>query len=154
MTKPGQTKPLIVKLEIHIEATPEKIWQVFSTTQGMQNWLNMQGYEPRIGGEYRMHVTDQDGIFDFFGEVVTFDPPKVLAFTWTEQEQGKEPWPTHTLVTIQLTPTNTGTQVSLVHSGFDKLPADISAGEHEGHIEGWKRSRALIELKQIVEQEA
>lgn len=152
MTQPEQTKPLIVKLEIEILASPEKVWDVFSTQEGMQRWLGMRGYEPKIGGSYRMHVT-HDGVFDFYGEVVTYNPPRELAFTWTEHEQGKDPWPIHTLVTILLTPTKNGTQVSLIHSGFDKLPPEISAGEHEGHIEGWKRSRALDELKEMVEEE-
>jgi uncharacterized protein YndB with AHSA1/START domain len=144
-------KALNIRLEIEIEAPPEKVWQVFSRRQGMQDWLGMQGYEPNVGGRYIMHVNAPAGKTDFFGEVTIYDPPRRLAFTWTQQEEGKEPWPLSTLVTLTLTPIPSGTKVLLEHSGFEALPEAIAEEEFSDHVAGWERSQALIELKEMVE---
>jgi uncharacterized protein YndB with AHSA1/START domain len=99
-----------------------------------------------------MEVRDPDeGEFTFFGEVVKVVPNKELAFTWTEHEKGKDPWPVSTLVSFRLKPTPNGTLISLTHTGFEALEAGLGRREYEGHIIGWERSEALRELKEAVE---
>ncbi|MEK6256007.1 MAG: SRPBCC domain-containing protein [Chloroflexota bacterium] len=144
---------LTIDLEIEIEAPPEKVWEVFSSAERMHAWMSMQGYHPKVGSEYVMRVNAPDGVFDFIGEVTVFDPPNELAFTWIQQEVGKQPWPVSTLVSIQLQPIDSGTHVRLVHSGFEALAAEIAQQEYEGHIMGWEQSQALAELKQLVESQ-
>ena len=70
-----------------------------------------------------------------------------------QQEEGKEPWPEETLVTLKLTPIPQGTHVALIHSDFEKLPQAIAEAERDDHIIGWERSQALPELKKLVETE-
>lgn len=142
---------LSIALKIDIAAPPEKVWEVFSSAKNVQSWMGMIGYQPKVGSEYIMHVDAPDGKVDFFGEITTFDPPRHLAFTWTQQEEGKQPWPTATLVTIKLTPTSNGTHVTLDHTGFEALPVAIAQEEFEGHIIGWDRSQVLAGLKELVE---
>lgn len=144
-------KDLSIALEIEIAAPPDKVWEVFSSAENMQSWMGMLGYQPKVGSKYVMHVSAPDGKVDFFGEVTTYDPPRELAFTWTQQEQGKPPWLISTLVTIKLTPTSAGTHVTLDHTGFEALPDAIAQEEFEGHIVGWDRSQVLASLKELVE---
>lgn len=144
---------LTIELKIEIKAPPKKVWQVFSSAERMQKWMGLLGYQPKVGSEYIMHVNAPDGKVDFYGEVTTYDPPKELAFTWTQQEAGKQPWPVSTLVTLKLIETKTGTQVKLIHSGFEALAEDIAEHEYQGHIIGWERSQALSGLKELVEHE-
>jgi uncharacterized protein YndB with AHSA1/START domain len=152
MTKPNQ--PLAIILEIDIEAPPEKIWQIIGSAEGVQTWLGMHGFEPRVGGAYRMHVTTPEGVFDFFGEVTVCEPPHKVAFTWIQQEQGKEPWPLSTLVTLTVEAKSGNlSRVRLRHTGFEQFPGDTAQEEYEGHVLGWERSQALQELKQLAESD-
>jgi len=144
-------KKLTIYIETEIAAPPEKVWEVFSTTDNMHKWLGLLGYQPQVGAEYIMHVDAPEGKVDFFGEVIVFDPPRELAFSWTQQEEGKPPWPVSTLVTITLDPTPLGTHVTLTHSGFEALPEAIAQEEFDGHVVGWDRSQALAGLKELVE---
>ena len=83
--------------------------------------------------------------------MVKIEPPKELAFTWIEQEKGKDPWPVSTLVSFKLQPTANGTLVTLTHIGFEALGGELARSEYEGHIVGWTRAETLADLKRAVE---
>ena len=145
---------LKIVFEIEIEAPPEKVWAKLASLEGMNEWFSKKlTFEFQVGGRFKMDVSiPGDGDFTFFGEVVTIDPPRELAFTWIEQEKGKNPWPVATLVSFKLQPSQRGTLVTLIHSGFDKLESELAHSEYEGHIEGWTRANTLSELKTAVER--
>lgn len=149
-----QSKEMRIHFEIEINAPPEKVWATLTSPQAMSEWFSKRLiFELQEGGEFRMEVSiPGDGDFTFFGEVLTVNPPRELAFTWTQQEQGKDPWPVSTLVSFRLQPAAAGTLVSLTHTGFEALDAAIARPEYEGHIEGWTRAETLQELKHVVEQ--
>ena len=142
---------MIVRQEIHINAAPDKVWAVMTSVEGIKKWLGPATYEPRKGSKIDFNVTHEGGKYYMFGEVMTFDPPRELAFTWTEQPVGGEAWPAATLVTIQLTPEAGGTRVSLIHSGFENLPADIAEDQFKSYGRGWAMSNGLADLKAMVE---
>ncbi len=144
---------LQIHFEIEIQASPEKVWSVLASKEGMNEWFSKKLiFEFRPGGRFHMDVSiPDDGDFTFFGEVVKIDPPRELSFTWIEQEKGKDPWPVSTLVSFKLRPTASGTLVSLTHTGFGALGGDLAHTEYEGHIVGWDRSNTLAELKRAVE---
>ena len=142
---------MIVRQEIHINAAPDKVWAVMASVEGIKKWLGPATYEPRKGSKIDFNVTHEGGKYYMFGEVMTFDPPRELAFTWTEQPVGGEAWPAATLVTIQLTPEAGGTRVSLIHSGFENLPADIAEDQFKSYERGWAMSNGLADLKAMVE---
>lgn len=146
---------LQIHFEIEIQAPPEKVWAKLASQAGMNEWFSKRlTFEPRLGGTFRMEVRDpQEGEFVFFGEVVKVEPHRELAFTWTEHEKDKQPWPVSTLVSFKLKPTAGGTLVSLTHSGFEALEAALAKREYEGHILGWERSDVLQDLKSAVESE-
>lgn len=143
---------LIVHHDILIEAAPEKVWAVITSQEGMKKWLNPKTFEPHLGGKVDFLTTHEGVQYSMFGEVVTFEPPKILAFTWIEQPVGGEAWPTSTTVTIRLAPESGGTRVSLDHSGFENLPSDIAQREFEGYTRGWSSSHDLANLKAMIEQ--
>ena len=142
---------LQIQFEIEINASPEKVWSVLASKEGMNEWFSKKLiFEFKPGGRFNMDVT-MDGDFTFFGEVVKIDPPHELAFTWTEQENGKDPWPVSTVVSFKLRPTASGTVVTLTHIGFEALGGELARSEYEGHIVGWERSDTLADLKRAVE---
>ncbi|MEX1071943.1 MAG: SRPBCC domain-containing protein [Anaerolineales bacterium] len=144
---------LQIQFEIEINAPPEKVWTKLASIEGMNEWLSKRlVFEFRQGGEFRMEVSiPGDGDFTFFGEVVKIEPLKELAFTWIEQEKGKDPWPVSTLVSFKLKPSTNGTLVSMTHTGFEALEGELARSEYEGHIVGWERAETLKELKTAVE---
>ena len=145
------TKPMTVRQETYIEASPERVWQVMASAEGIKQWLGPSQYEARAGAKISFDVKHNGQQFLMFGEVVTFDPPRELAFTWTEQEVGAASWPSPTLVTLTLTPEGSGTRVKLVHSGFEKLPDATT--QYEGYVQGWAVRPVLEGLKSLVEGE-
>lgn len=148
-----RTKEMQVRFEVDIQASAEEVWAKLASREGMSQWFSERLiFEFVEGGEFRMEVSvPEEGDFTFFGEVQKIDPLRELAFTWTEHEKGKEPWPVSTLVSFKLQPIDEGTRVTLTHSGFEKLDAAIAQKEFEGHIEGWERSQTLSGLKEVVE---
>lgn len=147
---------LQIQFEIEINAPPETVWAKLATLEGMNEWLSKKLiFEFREGGKFRMDVNiPGDGEYVFFGEVVKIEPNKELAFTWTEHEKGKDPWPVSTLVSFKLKPSKNGTLVSMTHTGFEALAGDLARTEYEGHIVGWERAETLKELKAAVEAAA
>jgi uncharacterized protein YndB with AHSA1/START domain len=143
---------LAVNQETVVKATAQAIWDKMATGDGMKNWLGPSEYEAKAGGKIVFNVNEGDTRYVMFGEVVTYDPPNELAFTWTEQTVGGRTWDASTLVTITLTPENEGTRVRLVHSGFEQLPADIAQKEYEGYVHGWEIRKVLDYLKSTVEE--
>lgn len=150
------TEKLQIQFEIEINASPDKVWAKLATLEGMNEWLSKKLiFEFREGGQFRMDVNiPGDGEYVFFGEVVKLEANKELAFTWIEQEKGKDPWPVSTLVSFKLKPSKNGTTVSMTHTGFEALQGDLARKEYEGHIVGWERAETLKELKAAVEAAA
>jgi uncharacterized protein YndB with AHSA1/START domain len=140
-----------VEQEEFIQAAPEKVWSVLAETEGIRQWLGPNQYEPHQGAKITFDVAHGGKQFLMFGEVVTFDPPRELAFTWTEQEIGHDPWPVPTLVTLTLTPEGGGTRVRLVHSGFEHLPAAMAQPQYDSYVAGWAMRPVLRGLKELVE---
>jgi uncharacterized protein YndB with AHSA1/START domain len=146
---------LKVVQDVFIEASPETVWEFVATEEGIKQWLGPRTYTAREGAPIDFHVKTPDGgEFVMFGEVVTFDPPRELAFTWTQQTVGGDTWPEPTMVTITLEPKDGGTYVKLVHSGFENLPESIAREEYDGYVTGWEIRPVLQQLKAVVESEA
>jgi uncharacterized protein YndB with AHSA1/START domain len=151
MTTPDTQQKMEVRQETRIKATPEHIWEVMTSMEGIKQWFGPSEYEPRQGGKIVFLVQESDQRWRMFGEIVTFDPPKQFALTWTEEVIGGETWPAATLVTITLTPENGHTRVTLVHNGFDRLPKALAEREFPGYVQGWQRRTILEGLKALVE---
>jgi uncharacterized protein YndB with AHSA1/START domain len=142
---------MMVRQEEFIDAAPDVVWRVMAGTEGIKQWLGPSQYEPRQGAPITFDVKHDGHAFLMFGEIVTFDPPRELAFTWTEQEIGHAAWPAPTLVTLTLTPEGSGTRVRLVHSGFERLPDDLAQSQFDSYVAGWEMRPVLKGLKGLVE---
>ena len=130
--------------EVQIAAPPECIFQALTSSDSLMRWWNGEGgpcrvkvweIEPRLGGRMRHVVEDPSGkMFPggeavISGEVVEFDPPRILAYTWLSTFHSK---PDHaTLVRWELVPNQAGTLVKMTHSGLTPLPEGTS------YAEGW-----------------
>ncbi|MBY8874381.1 SRPBCC family protein [Micromonospora sp. PLK6-60] len=130
-----------VRSSIHVAVPPERAFEVF--TSGIDTWwirehhllpgeLKEVGIDPHEGG--RLWEQNDAGEVCAWGRVLTWDPPRTFAFAWLIGTDWQPPAPDapSSRVTVTFTPTDTGTQVDLVH---DRLDA---------HGPGWPGMRASV----------
>lgn len=133
-----------------IEASPERVWQEFTTFERVEAWFGrghrLEVYEPEIGGRVRLSVEIDGDRRPFGGSVTVFEPEREVTFSDNWEVDG---WPVPTAITIRLTPLFEGCLVELFHHGFERLGSEASS-ELEGYEAGW-HARHLEALKSIVE---
>ena len=148
-----EEEKLKIQFEIEIDAPPAKVWAKMASLEGMNQWLSRNLiFEHEVGGRFQMQGEEPGGgPYRFTGEVVKITPEKELAFTWKSELGEDGEWPNSTLVTFRLEPTDTGTRVTLTHTGFEALGAALGKSAYEGHVQGWTRAETLQTLKDAVE---
>ena len=129
-----------IALEVNIGVPPERVFRALTSAEEFPNFLpefKQMTFEARLGGAYEFRGEGDDGsTFTVRGRITEFDPPRRLAFTWRWQD-----WDfPETTVSFTMEPTEAGTKVSFLHSGF---PTELeeSRGEHETH---WKEDLELL----------
>jgi len=154
----GSASDLVVRLQRSIKAPAAKVWGIVITPETMRSWLGPQVFEPQLGGRVLidvLHGSRADGVRQrwlMFGNIVTLDQDRELAFTWQEfNVNDLTCWPAPTTVSITLEPQDGGaaTLVTLSHRGFDALPN--SRQEYEGYAEGWSSLNDLDSLAKMCE---
>jgi uncharacterized protein YndB with AHSA1/START domain len=127
MTK-ETTMPDLMR-EIVIDATPQTIWPLLTTTEGHLRWEGTEGeIDARPGGVYDILVA---GEYRGRGEYVEVVPHERVVFTFGWDMPGNPISPGSTRVEINLIPEGDKTRLTLQHTG---LPDDPSVAQH---IEGW-----------------
>ena len=131
--------------EIEVAAPPQRVFTALTDPKQLMLWwrgedtctAKLWEMDSRVGGRWRFETADPtgkiivNGISDFKanGEILEYDPPRVLAYTWIANWHN-QPGRT-TLVRWELTPVGKGTRVKVVHSGLAEEPAaskDYSGG--------------------------
>src|SRR5882724_3203349 len=142
--------------EIHIAAPPERVFQALSDPREQRIWWNNKdcrlkafAMDARRGGKWRF-VTSQTSMningvskFDCTGEIVEFDPPRVLAYTWLANWHDDKS--RKTIVRWELSPKDGGTLVKVTHSGLAQ--EETARKDYQG---GWPG--VMEQLKKFVEQ--
>jgi len=146
-----------VVAEIEIAAPPERVFKALTDAGELQRWFTnpecpakIWQMDARLGGRYR-YATEKGSIvvnnvsqFECHGEILEYDPPRVLAYTWIANWHDDVQRPT--LVRWELTPKAFGTKVRVAHSGLTDLP--IARKDYTG---GWP---GVVEsLKKFVESD-
>jgi uncharacterized protein YndB with AHSA1/START domain len=142
--------------EIEIAAPPARVFQALTTAAELKCWFSspecpahVWEMDPRPGGRYR-YTTEKGSIeingvreFECHGEILEFDPPRVLVYTWLANWHDEVNH--RTIVRWELAPTETGTHVKVTHSGLASMP--VVRKDYAG---GWP---GVVEmLKKFVEK--
>jgi uncharacterized protein YndB with AHSA1/START domain len=153
---------LKVRRSILVNASPQAVWEKFTSFKLMESWWGhrtgdpqagtskgqyVDKYEPRVGGRIEMAVNWDGARVCYGGEIKSFAPAAELTFAsdWIPNRGWKVP----TLMTIRLKPALNGTLVEIFHYGFERTGGDVAA-EHAGYEEGWGMTQ-LAALKRICE---
>jgi uncharacterized protein YndB with AHSA1/START domain len=112
--------------ELEVAAPPEKVFPYLIESELLVVWMGDHAVlEPRPGGQF---TVDINGV-PVRGRFVVVDPPRRLVLTWGHAGSSVSP-PGSTTVEITLTPTATGTRLSLEHR-------DLPTEEAAQHAIGW-----------------
>lgn len=123
-----------LEIETFIPASPEQVWQAFTTTEGLQSWwwrhwrdVRIEA-DVRIGGRYRIEAPSA-GIA-VGGTYLAVGQPTHLAFTWRWQDE--DGTSVDEAVDIRFAAQDGGTRILLRHTGpwTDDAPAT-------SYREGW-----------------
>ncbi len=153
---------LKVRRSIHIAATPQRVWQEFTSKDRMALWWgaiiakpvagtpagqHLVTYEPKLGGQIVMEVSMNGEPARYGGIIRTFEAGRELAFEndWIPNRG----WQAPTCMSVKLTPALDGTLVELFHHGFERTGGNVAA-EHAGYEQGWGMTQ-LNALKRVVE---
>ena len=142
--------------EIDIAAPAARIFTALTDSAQLMQWFNDAScpvkfwkMDARKGGSYS-YATEKGSVvvngvseFECHGEILEFDPPRLLVYTWVGNwhvDKARE-----TIVRWELTPTASGTHVKVTHSGLADEPA--ARKDYSG---GWVG--VVKALKQFAEQ--
>ncbi len=142
---------LHVRRSGYVNAPVARVWEEFTSFERICGWLDLghaiHRFEPRLGGEVHMSV-EIDGARHFFGgSIIAFESQREISFT--SQWQNDLAWPVPLIWTLRLSQAYDGTQVEIIHHGFDRLGAQ-AADALEDYESGWD-NKHLRALRQRVE---
>jgi len=128
--------------EIEIAAPVERVFQALTQSDELSRWfsspdcpLKFWKMDPRLGGSYHYATGKGTAVvngvseFDCRGEILEYDPPRLLVYTWIANWHDDKS--RRTVVRWELTLTKTGTHVKVTHSGLGREEAarkDYSGG--------------------------
>jgi uncharacterized protein YndB with AHSA1/START domain len=147
-----EISPFGIRRAAFIHATPEHIWEEFTTHERMKAWFGtghtLTQYEPRVGGMVETSFGDEPHYAR--GEVLVYEPGRELTFEqcWLGPDWTGHEWSGPVKVTILLTPAGSGTMVELFHHGYDLIGGDPA--EYLSAFEGGWDTHHLDALAAIV----
>ncbi|HTE45417.1 MAG TPA: SRPBCC domain-containing protein [Gemmatimonadaceae bacterium] len=131
-----------------IRASRERLFRAWTEPEQLMQWWRMEGdgwafadasLDLRVGGAYRLGMTDPDGkTHTAVGIYREVDPPERLSFTWDWEDEAHRVG--ETLVTVEFhSTTDTMTEVILTHERF------ADAARVDGHERGWMQLLRLLD---------
>lgn len=132
-----------IEREIHIEASPEVVFEVVSNPVHIKEWWGADAdldVTPGAVGELAWGRGSPEEHVESI-TVVDAEPPRLFSFRWVH-EGAPEPTSTNSLlVTFELVPSGNGTTVRVTETGFREKGWEIAALEaaYHDHVQGWDR---------------
>jgi uncharacterized protein YndB with AHSA1/START domain len=141
-----------VVTEIEIAAPPERVFAALTDARQMKRWWispicdeTFWEMDPRVGGKWGFSTTPAtqsiNGVNEFKcrGEILQFEPPRLLVYTWVANWNDKPE--STTVVRWELTATPTGTRLKVTHSGLadQKVARELYRGGWPGVVDNLKK---------------
>ena len=128
--------------EVEVDAPPQRVFKALTDQGELVRWFTDAKHpvhrweiDARPGGRFRYFVDDVTAAlhkvspFECHGEILEFDPPRLLVYTWIASWHADKA--RRTVVRWELEPTQGGTHVKVTHSGLANEQAafkDYSSG--------------------------
>ncbi len=143
-----------IEKRIELKAPPSRVWRALTDYREFGEWFQVKLEGPFVVGQVSRGQITYPGYEYMKWEAVVqkMEPERLFSFTWPHpKSMDKETYnpdytgePT-TLVEFKLEKTANGTLLTLVESGFDKLPEDRRLERFRGNESGWEQQLRNIE---------
>jgi uncharacterized protein YndB with AHSA1/START domain len=131
-----------IEREIHIEATPEVVYEVVSRPEHLREWWPDDAELQPVPGatgfvSFGDRTSPQAKVQSL--TVMEADPPRRFSFRWVYDEGEATTSPRSLLVTFELVPSRAGTLLRLTESGFREKgwEAAVLEEQYREHVAGW-----------------
>jgi uncharacterized protein YndB with AHSA1/START domain len=124
--------------QIHIEASPEVVFEVVSRPEHLREWWSDDAsLEPKPGAVGELVWGDRAQVAPI--TVVDVDPPRRFSFRWVAPENEPATETNSLLVVFDLEPSGSGTLLRLTETGFREKGWEIAVLEqaYQEHETGW-----------------
>lgn len=127
-----------IEREFIVQATPEVVFDVLSSPEHIKEWWGADAVlVPAPGATGELAWDDRAQVSPL--TVVEADPPRTFSFRWVYDEGASPGVGNSFLVTFTLRPSDAGTVVRLVETGFRERgwAAAVVQAHHDEHVTGW-----------------
>ncbi|XVV01951.1 SRPBCC domain-containing protein [Actinosynnema sp. CA-248983] len=132
-----------IERTVEVAQPPDRVWSAITTAEGLASWFGDRAtIDLRPGGAVTMSWESGDAVEM---RVERVEEPSVFGFTWRMHGMPEDD-PRRTYVEFTLEPTESGTRLTVVESGFAQLPEDRHGKAFDAHSQGWHS-----ELGQLVD---
>jgi len=131
-----------IEREIHVEATPELVYEVISTAEHLRQWWPDEAeLQPVPGATGVISFGDTSTPSAHVAQITVAeaDPPRRFSFRWVYDE-GEAATPANSLlVTFELVPSGAGTLLRMTEAGFRAKgwEAAVLEEQYREHVSGW-----------------
>ena len=95
-----------VRFERHYPRPVETVWRALTEPERLADWMGVCEMEPFVGGRVQLM---KDTAHPMQGEVLVWEPPRVLEFSWTNTHAP------NSVVRYELEPAEGGTRLVFTH---------------------------------------
>lgn len=131
-----------IEREIHIDATPEVVYEVISTPEHLREWWPDEAELKPVPGAtgvitFGDRTTPDAQVAPL--TVVEADPPRRFSFRWVYDKDEAATPANSLLVTFELVPSGTGTLLRFTETGFREKgwEAAVLEEQYREHVNGW-----------------
>jgi uncharacterized protein YndB with AHSA1/START domain len=131
-----------IEREIHIEATPEVVYEVISTAEHLREWWPDEAELEAVPGatgviSFGDRSTPEAKVAPL--TVMEADPPRRFSFRWVYDEGETASSANSLLVTFELVPSGAGTLLRFTETGFREKgwEAAVLEEQYRNHVTGW-----------------
>lgn len=137
-----------IEKKITINASAGKVWKALTNQNELKEWMLMPTtFEPVVGKEFTFKTEPMENWDGYiYCKVVEVEVNKKLVYTWNAEFINAD-----TLVTILISEKGGTTEVTLIHTGWEKVPADSRQQRIDAHNKGWDE-RFVEKLKAVAEK--
>jgi uncharacterized protein YndB with AHSA1/START domain len=133
-----------IERHIDLNAPQSRVWQALTDHGQFGEWFRVKLEGPFVAGQPTGgHITWPNWEhLRMDVDVKELTPESYFSFTWhpyaihPSHDYSHE---TPTLVEFKLVPTSTGTSLTVIESGFDKIPAERYADAFRMNSSGWEQ---------------
>lgn len=137
------TETLTAVVERDFPFPPEKLWRALTQPHLIEEWLMKNDFAPVVGHRFKLRG-EWGGVLDC--EVLVVEPNKSLSYTWNFAHEDAA-FSLQSVVTMTLTPTNTGTLLRMEQAGFRPEQKQAYGGAKAGWKQFFDKLQSLLAIE-------